>query len=157
MSFNKTVRFVGSIAAAGLSVLALSGEATALNLNTSGAICNPYNAGEANDIDYVINGVRTKPGLGSARNVICAVPRSPASSPQYFYIDGSNSGGATTYITLYAHNYDGTYQSSHSVSSAGSTYDLSGALSTVGTWSYISALVTLPANAGGTFFGVAVQ
>lgn len=156
MNFKNIIRLVGSVAAAGLGVVALSGEAAAVNLNTHGAVCNPYNAGEANDIDYVTTGVRTKPGLASGRTVICAIPRSPLSSPQGFYLDGANTGGATTYITLYAHDYNGTYQSSQSVNSNAASYDIYTTLSTVGTWSYISALVSLPSAANGVFRGVLV-
>ncbi|HTV24890.1 MAG TPA: hypothetical protein VMG12_39625 [Polyangiaceae bacterium] len=135
-------------------LLAAPRDADAVNLNTSGTICNPYNAGEANDIDYVTNGVRTGPSVGSARNVICSVPRSPLASPQGFYLDGTNQAGKSTSITLYAHDFNGTFQTSQNVSSSAATYDEYRALTPVGQWSYISAFVTLPANAGGTFLGV---
>jgi hypothetical protein len=144
---------VGTFALMASAMLALPGRADAVNLNTSGTACNPWNAGEANDIDYVANGVRTGVNVTSTRHVICPVARSPLSSSQEFFLDGSNDAGKFTLGTLYAHDFNGTFQASQNFSSGPGTYDILLTLNPVGTWSYISTLVTLPSNAGGVYFG----
>jgi hypothetical protein len=148
----------GTFALMAGAVLALPEQADAVNLNTSGTVCNPYNVGEANDIDYVVNGVRTGVNVASGRTVICAVPRPPQSTPQQFFVDGANSVGRSTSGTLYAYDFNGTFQSSQNFSSSAATYDILLTLNPVGSWSYVSTLVSLPASAGGVFFGtIALQ
>ena len=155
--FSKIAKIGASLAAAGLGVVATAGDAAAINLNTHGAAFQPYNAGQANDIDYVLTGVRTS--AASDRSVIASVVRSPVSgASQSFYIDGTNAPGKTTYFTLSAYDYLGNFQSSTSPNSNAANYDITATLTTISTFSYVSLLATLPASYGGTVRGVtAVQ
>jgi hypothetical protein len=151
--FSKIAKIGASLAAAALGVVSTAGDAAAININTHGAAFQPYNAGQANDIDYLTSGVRTS--AATDRFVVASVARSPVTTPsQSFYIDGSNSPGKTTSFTLYAFDYTGTLQSSVSFSSNLSAYSTFQTLSTISTYSYVSLLATLPASYGGTVRGV---
>jgi hypothetical protein len=148
---NVKITTIASALALGAGLLS-GADAGAVNLNTSGTLCNPYNAREATDIDYFASGVRTI--ASSARSVICAVPRSPVSTAyQSFYLDGSNSSGQTTLLTLYAFNYNGQFQASQSDSPSAATYSILKTLNGISTFSYVSVLATLPASGGGVYFG----
>lgn len=150
-TMNSKITTIASALALGAGLLS-GGDAGAANINTSGVICNPFNAREATDIDYFGNGVRTI--ASTSRAVICSVPRSPVSTPsQSFYLDGGNSPGQSTSLTIYAFNYNGQFQSSASETSSAATYDLLKTLNSISTFSYVSVLVTLPASGGGVFYG----
>jgi hypothetical protein len=150
---TRAVGCLGLLALATTVLIAAPEEAEAVNLNTSGVLCNPWLNDQSNSFEYLINGVRVK-SPGSGGTLTCAVPRSPLSSPQGFYVDGVNNAGWCTSITLSAYNYDGTFQDSEALQSCSTTYDLYAELDPITTWSYVSALVTLPPAGQGTFFGV---
>ncbi len=136
--------------AAGLALVAQTASA---RMDQHGAAFRAYNAGQNGDIDFLVSGVRNL--ATSPRAVIAPVViDTPASTSLSVLVDGSNYSGATTSFTLYAYNYEGTFQSSISGSSSAATYDTYLTLATVGPWSYVSCLATLPANASGTLFGV---
>jgi hypothetical protein len=149
---NAKITKIASALALGAGLFS-GADAGAVNLNTSGMICNPFNAREATDIDYSAMGVRTI--ASSPRSVVCAAPRSPVSTAyQSFYLDGVNSPGQGTGLTMYSYNYNGQFQTSASGFSTAATYDLLLTLNGISTFSYVGVLVTLPASAGGTFIGV---
>lgn len=150
--FPKITKIGSMFAAAALGTLAFLGDASAVNLNTHGAAFQPYNASQATLIDYVISGVRTL--HTSDTYVIGSIVRSPGAASQSFWIDGTNYNGATTYFTLYAHDYTGTLQSSVSFNSNAANYDLYQTLPTVSTYTFVSMLASLPANANGVLRGV---
>jgi hypothetical protein len=132
----------------------LGAAAHADNINTSGTLCQNFNAAQALDIDYVAIGVRNL--NASPRPVICAIPRSPlqAGATPAFFVDGTNTGANTTTCTLFTYSFGGTVTQSFSFSRTG-TYDqlVNFAANGVGTFDYASVLCTLPASAGGTLFG----
>jgi hypothetical protein len=143
----------------------LGATAHADNINTSGVICQNYNAAEALDIDYFTNGVRNI--NASSRFVICSVPRSPLTgtpSPT-FYVDGENLPGTTTTCTLNVYNFLGTFVSSQSftksVPAGGATLDWDQPVTfptPPSTFDYVSLLCFLPGSGGGLIHGVtAVQ
>jgi hypothetical protein len=144
-----------SLAAAGLGVLALVGDANAGNLNTHGAAFQAYNAGQANDLDYYPYGVRAS--ASSARHAIASVTRSPNPTDyQVFSIQGTNSSGQTTYFTLYAYDLNGNFRASVSLESSDANYTVGSGLS-VGGYNddvYVSVLALLPASYGGAVHGI---
>jgi hypothetical protein len=127
--------------------------ATSQNVNTSGTTCNNFNAGQANDIDYLTLGVRN--AATSARPVICSVERHPVTGPsQSFFIDGSNAAGQSTTCSMSSFSFFGTFQSAVSFTESTATYDHLATLTTVNFFDYVSLLCILPANFGGVLFGV---
>ncbi len=142
----------------------VGGVVRADNINTSGVVCRNYNSEDVLDIDYLMNGVRNV--NANARDVICAMPRSPFSSattPQYFYIDGYNSGGVTTECRLITYTYGGaiTYWPPFIEPAPGVIqWDHLVTLppGSVGTYDYASVLCTIPGLSRGVIYGVtAVQ
>jgi hypothetical protein len=153
ISATRAAGCFGAFALVAAALLAAPNEAEAVNLNTSAVLCNPWLNEQSNFFEYGINGVRVK-SAGPGGTLTCAVPRSPLASPQGFYVDGVNSPGWCTSITLSAYNYDGTFQDSEALQSCSTTYDLYTELDPITSWSYVSALVTLPPAGQGTFYGV---
>lgn len=151
---SKMTKIGAALAVAALGTGSLLSDAGAVNLDTHGAAFQPYNAGQANDIDYVTQGVRTS--ASSDRYAIASVVRSPLTSgtAQGFWIDGTNGAGKTTYFTLYSYGYTGNLESSVSFNSNLSDYDIYQTLDPVNTYSYVSLLALLPASYGGTVRGV---
>jgi hypothetical protein len=150
-----TVLFVCLLISGGLLAGAVvdADAATAQNINTSGTACTNYNASQALDIDYFTYGVRNV--NAAARPVVCPIARHPVTGPgQNFYVDGSNSGGASTSCSISAFNYTGAFQSSASFTDGAATYDHFTSLPTVSYYSYISLFCTLPGSGQGVLFGV---
>jgi hypothetical protein len=89
----------------GLAMTLLQGpSAVAENIITSGVICNNYNVGQANDIDYV-NGVRvTGP---TARSIVCSVPRArlPDNSATVGKFNITLTNGSTSAVTCTVYSY----------------------------------------------------
>jgi hypothetical protein len=154
MTMNAKILKLGSLFLAG-ALASLGAAAHADNINTSGTLCQNFNAAQALDIDYVSTGVRNL--NASARSVICAIPRSPlqAGATPEFFVDGTNTGTNTTSCTLFTYSFGGTVTQSFSFSRTG-TYDQAVlfAVNGVGFFDYASLLCSLPASAGGTLFGV---
>ena len=97
------------LVAASVGLVSVPREVDAARLNINGAICQPYNAGQANDIDYVASGIRNL--ATTDRSVTCSVPRSAGTSgptPQIF-VSGVNYNGASSSGAFYAHRPDGTF------------------------------------------------
>ena len=127
--------------------------AVSQNVNTHAATCNPFNASQATLIDYFTSGVRTLAGF--ATPVVCAVERHPVTGPsQNFFVDGSNFGGQSTSCTLTSFTFTGTFESSTSFTSNLAIYDVFQTLTSVGFFSYVSLLCTLPASGQGVLRGV---
>ncbi|HXL82713.1 MAG TPA: hypothetical protein VN989_01145 [Casimicrobiaceae bacterium] len=130
--------------------------AQATNLNHSGTICKNFNASEVLDIDYLPNGTRNL--NVSPRSVVCPIVRSPTSTNTLtVYVDGKNSGAATTTCTLYSYNYTGAFMGSTSFT-AGGTYDrlLSLASPQAPNWAAASLICGLPGSAQGTIYDIDV-
>jgi hypothetical protein len=145
------------------TLASLMATANADNINTSGVLCQNFNASQALDIDYLSTGVRNL--ATSARSVICAIPRSPlAATPlTTFFVDGQNNPGTSTSCTVTVYSYFGTIRSTQSFTeigeASGRTWDHFVTMSPQpSTFDYASVVCTLPASAGGRLFGViAVQ
>lgn len=156
--YSKLVR-LGSLFVAG--GLATSGAvAHADNINTSGVLCQNFNAAEALDIDYFTFGVRDI--NAAARSVICSIPRSPlatGATPEFF-VDGENFGTTSTSCTLTIYTFGGTVTQSMSFteSSTGTTRTWDHAVlfpvGSIGTFDYASALCTLPGGGQAVLFGI---
>jgi hypothetical protein len=132
--------------------------ANATTIVTQANSCTNYNAGEAQDLDRVFNGVRNL--NASPRYATCSVPRvmpmPEGQSDWFFNVSGNNSGGAETCCTIYgSRSYDGAYLGAASFCTTDATYDhlLSLASTTVNVWDYTSILCRLPASARGTLRG----
>jgi hypothetical protein len=140
---------------AGLLASAATGHAdaaTSQNISTHGSACKNYNAAEALDIDYLPWGVRNI--NAAVRSVICPIARHPVTGPaQNFYVDGSNSNGASTTCTVYAYNYNGDFLSSYSFTTNLAKYDQLAPLTSVSYWGFVSVYCLLPANGNGVLFG----
>src|ERR1700748_3129735 len=95
---------MGSLVCAG-TLASFGGLAHADNINTSGVLCQNFNAAQALDIDYLTNSVRNI--ATTPRSVICSVPRSPlaAGALPEFFIDGQNSANTTTSCTLSVYTF----------------------------------------------------
>jgi len=155
VSIKKSALVLGLLAVTGavMGVGLEASAATSQNINTHGAACNPFNAAEAADIDYLTTGVRTV--ASSPRKVLCPAPRHPVTGPgQTFWVDGSNSPGKSTLCSVYSTTFNGQFASAYSFSSSAATYDHPATLSSVGTFDYVSVLCQLPAQGGGVLFGV---
>lgn len=159
--FNKAFKsgllpFVAVLASASTTALAD-------NINTSGVICQNFNAREATDIDYLTTGVRNL--AASSRDIICAIPRSPLNSPPSptFYVDGHNNAGTSTTCTVTVYSFGGIVRSTQTFTenggTGGLTWDFPVTLSPQPDFfDYASLLCLIPASIGGSIFGVtAVQ
>jgi len=117
-----------------------------------GTICNPYNAGQANDIDYVASGVRTT--ATSVRQVICAVPREFTVDGAFVSVNGTLTGSNTMPLTLFSYDTIGTFLGSDSGTGSSGTFgvglNLTNAQAPAG--AILSVLAQLPASSGGTLF-----
>ena len=151
---------IGSLFLAG-ALASFGVAAHADNINTSGVVCQNYNAGQALDIDYVTNGARNL--NAAARPVVCSLPRSPlaAGAIPEFFVDGQNNTGASTSCTLTVYDFLGTFKQSQSFTeSAPATgprnwdHLVQFAANAVTTFDYVSVLCTLPGNANGLIHGV---
>lgn len=152
MTMRAKILKLGSLFLAG-ALASLGAVAHADNINSSGTLCQNFNAGQALDIDYVANGVRN---LNAAtRPVICSIPRSPLVGTEtgVFFVDGTNTGANTTPCTLFIYSFGGVISQSFSFTGVG-TYDQFVSFPTLGTFDYADVLCTLPASVGGTLFGV---
>jgi hypothetical protein len=160
---------LGSLLLTGVLV-SIGASAHAGNINTSGVICQNFNAAQALDIDYFTNGVRN---INIApRSVICSVPRSPlpANAHLQFFVDGHNNPGTSTSCTVAVYDFLGAGLMTQSftitmpstapppsldwdqlvsfptITSPGDMFD------------YVSVLCTLPGSGAGLIHGVtAVQ
>jgi len=145
---------VGSLLCGVLSAFAVSAQAD--NINISGAVCENYNAGEAQDVDRLIFGARNK--NASSRDVICAFPRSPAETGALlsFIVDGNNDGDTCTSCTVTVYTQNGTIEGSKMFKACSggwrrtATFDAG----TIGSGGYATLLCTLPGNFNGQIYGL---
>lgn len=156
--FSKLVK-LGSLFVAG--ALAASGSvAHADNINTSGVLCQNFNASEALDIDYFTNAVRDINAAG--RSIICSMPRSPlaAGAIPEFFVDGQNSPNTSTTCTVTTYSFLGTVTNSLTFTESATTVTrqwdhlVQFAANTVGTFDYASVLCFIPGSGQGLLFGV---
>ncbi|HKQ68435.1 MAG TPA: hypothetical protein VJT73_03810 [Polyangiaceae bacterium] len=149
---SKPLKAAGLMMVGGVALMSHVRGADA-KISTSGTVCNPFNAGEANDTDYVPSGVRNK--ATSSRQVICAVPRHDLSGAASVTVSGTNTGANTTSITLYSYDSLGNLKASISNTGGPGLYLFGINLTAVQAPSdaRLALLVTLPASFGGTFFG----
>jgi hypothetical protein len=133
--------------------------ARADNLNTSGTICQAYNAANAMDIDYTVNGVWNR--STAAREIACGVPRSmlSAGSTQAFFIDAYNNAGTCTSCMITLYHFWGAEAASQSVlhcapASTPQTWTAFVSFPTAAVDDYARVICTLPANKAGTIFGI---
>jgi len=165
MVMSSKLVILGSLLVAG-TVVPFSDTANADNLNTSGVICQNFNASQALDIDYFTNAVRNI--NAAARPVICSVPRSPLPLnviPQYF-VDGRNNANTCTACTVTMYRFTGAIAATQSFNqcapaAAPLTWRRVVAFPTLpgpDTFEYASVLCTLPGAGAGLLYGVtAVQ
>lgn len=137
--------------------------AYAVNINTSGVVCQHYNASEAADIDYFTTGVRN---LNAAtRYVVCAMPRSPlsASATPTFFIDGYNFPNSSTSCIISVYNSSGTTTESVSFTQTATSsvsiwrQPVTFPIGSITSSDYVSALCLLPARGFGIIRGATVQ
>ncbi|HEY0481442.1 MAG TPA: hypothetical protein VGD37_28195 [Kofleriaceae bacterium] len=148
-------------------VTAIAAPASADNINTSGVICQNFNAAQALDIDYFGN--RVENVNAAARTIVCAIPRSPLATipPTFFFVDGHNNPNTVTSCTVTVYDFQGNVRLLQSFTenggAAGLTWDfpvnmLTPAGMTPAFFDYASLVCTIPASRGGSIFGVtAVQ
>jgi hypothetical protein len=153
---------IGSLCLAGAVVLA--GAVThAGNINTSGVVCHSYNAAQRLDIDHLVTGVRNL--NQAARQVVCAVPRSPlaAGAIPTFWIDGHDDAGTCTSCTATMFRFTGVMAASHSVKTcapATSSLDWTQVMSFPtnpepdSAGDYVRVLCTLPGRGTGIIYGI---
>lgn len=145
---------LGSLFLAG--ALASFGAAVHADIHTSGVVCNNFNAGEAQDIDYLLTGVRN---LNAApRQVICAVPVEPIPAGRFphFFVFGTNVGQATTPCVLTLYQFNGTITQLRAFTGSGPAWEFDVVLpvNSVGLGEFASLLCGLPGSGAGTLFGV---
>lgn len=154
---SSKAKILGSLLIGALA--SISSPAAADNINTSGAVCQNYNAWQALDIDYLSTGVRN--ANASPRPVICAVPRSPlaAGTRAGFWINGSNNNDTSTSCTVYVTSYTGRFVASMSITGTGAGWDrfVEFADNTVSTFDYVDMVCTLPGSYAGTIHGVTAR
>jgi len=133
-----------------LGLAAVPSELDASPMIISAGTCNPFNAGQANDIDYVTNGVRTT--AASNRDVICGLTRDAVAPPAFPSVSfgGRDFNGAHTLVSLYSYSSAGLFLGSNSGDYSG---NFQGALSIQAAQAPASAsfslIVTLAANTMG--------
>jgi hypothetical protein len=161
-----------------LSVLALIAAVTllaaptkpvhAVNLNTSGLICQQSAAQDfdsplVNRIMYFDLGVVNAADVRT--EVLCSVPRSPAAAGATtvnFYVDGQNAAGAATICSITSYDYLGNFAGSRSFETVNTTgavfapYDVyvSFPLALVGYYNYVTLRCVLPPAFSGRLNGV---
>jgi hypothetical protein len=133
------------------------------NINTSGAVCQNYNASQALDIDYLTNGVRNL--NVDPRSVICALPRSPDTAGLLgeIIIDGHNTPGTCTPCTVTAYDALGTVTMTKSITECVGLFDPDHAdwrqpvvftSAQLPASAYVSVVCTLPGSGQGLIHGV---
>lgn len=118
-----------------------------------GTICNHYNGGEAQDMDYLPNAVRNKNTV--ARNAICAVPREASANGAQVTVVGGLATGNTMPVTVYAYEQN-TFTGSGSVTGTTTPFNPFALVVTLNSsqapaGAELSVLATLPPSYGGTF------
>jgi len=105
------------VAALLVACLGISSSAAALTIHTHGVDFAAFNAGQAQDIDYLSSGVRTL--VASSRTVVLSVKRNPATAAnQVFTISGVHNTTLTTNCTWSSFNINGTPVASGTTSAA---------------------------------------
>lgn len=156
--FSKLGKVAVSLVVAAFGVVSLIGDASAASLNTHAAAFHTYSPAQADQIIYSPDGIYS--AVHQTVEVIGPVLRgSTDTSYQNFYIDGTNTPGATTSFVLYAYDYQGNLQSSVAFSptapeSDWQYYDSYQTLSPIDNYSYVSLYAVLPAYVRGTFRGI---
>jgi len=147
------------VAIGSLCLVSALASARAGNLNTSGVICQAYNAGNTMDIDYTANGVWNRSTV--ARQVACSVPRStlPAGSTPAFFIDAYNNAGTCTSCMVTLYHFTGVEAGAQAVlhcapSSLSETWTELVSFPFPAADDYARVICTLPGNYGGTIFGI---
>jgi len=152
---------IGSVLLVG-TLASLGAAAHAGNINTSGVICQNYNAAQALDIDYFTDAVRN---INPApRPVICSIPRSPlpAGFTPRFFIDGHNDAGTCTPCTVTLYNFDGAPAGSQTLTNCAPAAGPSNWSQFVNFaaivppdefYNYASVMCTLPGNGAGLVYG----
>lgn len=130
-----------------IAALATGGTARADTIYASGTLCQPYNAGELEDIDYVGSGIRNLSDF--PRQVICNVPRSTIGSGLLgvFTFTGVSTVG-TTSCTLTVYNGTGGVEATQSFVGPTGTWTKSVVLpaADLPNGSAVNLLCTLPAS-----------
>lgn len=147
------------VAIGSLCLVSALASARADNLNTSGVICQAYNAANAMDIDYTVNGVWNRSTV--ARQIACSVPRStlPAGSTPAFFIDAYNDAGTCTSCMVTLYHFTGVEAGSQPVrhcapASASQTWTEFVSFPFPAADDYARVICTLPANHAGAIFGI---
>lgn len=150
--FSKRIMAVGFLAA--ITLVSLGHAARADNINTSGNVCHALDGFEITDIEYWSDGVMNS--AGSARDVVCALPRSPLTTagPGSFYVDGVNFGGSTTSCTLFVYTYFHQLVSATTFTEpvnpgASVTWDHLVSVPSLGVYDYVSLMCALPGTPNG--------
>jgi len=117
-----------------------------------GASCDNYNAGEANDIDRLVFGIRTTNPTAS-RNVTCGLARELTVAGGTVVVNGQVFAPNSMPITVYAYNNLGTTQfSSKSTTGTGNfSTPINFSAAELPAAAQLTVLVTLPANSGGYY------
>lgn len=140
-----------------VSLVSVSSGAQAKNI-THGASFVAFNAGEAQNVDYLTTGARTN--LSGGQSLISAVTRGPAPTGgfQTFTLTGLHTGTQTSFCTLEVVKSDGTLLASQDLS----------AVNVAGAWSkstnvtynlllndaQVSVVCTIPGSFQGVLLGI---
>lgn len=144
---------VGTLGSLGAAPQALADPFT----NHSGTICKNYNAGEADFIDYLAKGTRSR--KNGATSVICPLTRDTiAGNGGGVYVDISHSSNATTTCTAFSHDTRGNQLAAASGTFTGTGFKeifipLIGAGKSQ-SFSDYSVLCVIPGNYHGLILGV---
>lgn len=151
---------IGSMMMAGLLGFAFMPSRTSANprITTTASLCQAKTGSQAGDIDMVGTGGVWNKNTGSTRDVLCSVPRTPldaGSTRANLYVDGNNTGGASTTITLLSYSWEGLPLGSSTVTTNVATYDefLTLPAAQANEFAYFHLLVKLPTNKRGTLRG----
>jgi hypothetical protein len=143
------------VAALLVACLGVSSSAAALTIHTHGADFTAFNAGQAQDIDYLSSGVRTL--VAGTRSVILSVKRNPATAAnQVFTISGVHNSVLTTNCTWTSFNTNGTPVASGSTSAAAVSgfWSRSITFSAAQVPGFVSVFCPVHPSGGSVLFGV---
>jgi len=116
-----------------------------------GASCDNYNAGEANDIDRLVYGVRTL--VASSRAVTCPLPRELTVAGGTVVVNGQVTAGSSMSITVYSYNNLGTtfFASKSTTPTANFSTPLNFTAAELPAAAQLTVLAILPASGQGIY------
>jgi len=160
---KSTILAFAGLAVAGLLVSATNDATASTNTITPAVACMPNTPNDAKFIQFSGTGIVNADPSFATHDVHCPVVRRPVAgvTTESFYVDGCNVTTYQTVLSLYADNYDGTFQSGKFINKQGnpsasgcSSWDEYVTLPTIGQYSYVQLYANLNGGNTAQLYGV---